>query len=252
MFPIATSIAFEQARPPAADASTPMISVAVSLYDYALHVEACLASVAAQHHPRLELIVVDDASTDASLDAARRWLEANHSRFERAMLVTHLENQGLSQARNTAFELAQADHVFVLDADNSLYPRALARLQEPIDGSGAGAAYSQLALFGDTVQPGYADVWRPERFKPANYVDAMALVSKAAWRAVGGYDQLDIGWEDYDFWCKFVDHGIAAIYVPEILCRYRVHGQSMLRAGTDLKLSRIRQKLMQRHPWLDL
>ncbi len=66
----------------------------------------------------------------------------------------------------------------------------------------------------------------------------------------GGYDDLD-AWADYDFWCKFVENGLAAAFVPEILRRYRVHGASMLQASradhNDLIV-----EMSLRHPWLDL
>ena len=70
------------------------------------------------------------------------------------------------------------------------------------------------------------------------------------------------GWDAYnhafrfgmfedDFWCKFVEHDLAAIFVPEILCRYRVHGASMLRAeGADHNELIVEMSL--RHPWLEL
>ena len=252
MFPIDHMILFESEQPePAAPAET-LVSVAVSLYNYAGYVEECLRSVAGQTHMRLELIVVDDGSCDASADVAASWLERHGARFARALLVRHMENQGLSQARNTAFECARADYVLVLDADNALYPRAVARLLETLEDSDAGAAFSQMVLFGETVQPGYADTWVPERLKPANYVDAMALVRKSAWARLSGYAHLDLGWEDYDFWCRFAEEGIAAIYVPEMLCRYRVHPASMLRTNTDPHHMRILQQMMARHPWLKL
>ena len=64
-----------------------------------------------------------------------------------------------------------------------------------------------------------------------NYVDVMALVKKSAWQQVDGYSHIERGWEDYDFWLKFVDAGLTPGYVPEILCRYRVHEKS--RTATD-------------------
>lgn len=252
MFPIGCSTLFEARGPDRTDTADPLVTVAVSLFNYGAYLDECLGSVAAQTHRRLDLIVVDDCSTDGSRAIAAAWLGAHEARFERVLLIGHDENQGLSQVRNTAFELARSDHVFVLDADNAIYPRAVARLLESLQDSGAGAAFSQLVLFGDTLQPGYADLWRPERFKPSNFVDAMALVSKAAWQRVGGYAHLNLGWEDYDFWCRFVENGIRGVYVPELLCRYRVHKASMLRTETDRNRARILQQLMFRHPWLEL
>ena len=230
-----------------------LVCVAVSLHNYARFLPDCLESVAAQRHAALDLIVVDDASAqDDSLAVARAWIEANSARFARTLLLRHRRNQGLAQTRNTAFAAARAQHVFVLDADNALYPRAIGRLHAVMAREGVAAAYTQLEYFGAQSRLGYADTWEPEQFRATNYVDAMALVSRQAWREVGGYTHLDGGWEDYDFWCKFVDNGLIAAYVPEILCRYRVHDGSMLHTEHRARAEALALQMTMRHPWLRL
>jgi glycosyltransferase involved in cell wall biosynthesis len=230
----------------------PLVSVAVSLYNYADEIEACLNSVLAQDHPRLELLVVDDASTDLSATVAWGWLERHAARFERAVLLRQPRNLGLSAARNCAFAAARGLQVFVLDADNTILPRAISRLLATMEDSGAAAAYSQLVFFGEGAGLGVGNVWRPESFKPDNYIDAMALVSKAAWATVGGYSPMDYGWEDYDFWCKFVEAGLFGVYVPELLCRYRIHLTSMRHTDTTSQRTSLVHMMMAAHPWLAL
>lgn len=231
----------------------PRVSVIVTLYDYARYVEDCLTSIARQTQRDIELVVVDDRSTDAGLNVVLAWLDRNESALAGHKVVAHAENMGLAYARNTAFEHTSAERVFVMDADNALYPRAVARCMQAMDESAAAGAYTQLEFFGDFAGVGDADFWSKERFKPKNYVDAMALVSKAAWEKVGGYSQLVAnGWEDYDFWCKFVEHDLKCAFVPEILCRYRVHGGSMSRTETNPNAGALILQMSLRHPWLEL
>jgi glycosyltransferase involved in cell wall biosynthesis len=242
---------FERARP-AAESDGPLVSVIVSLYNYAQEIEACLDSVKGQDHARLELIVVDDASTDTSVDAAKRWLEGNSERFERALLLRQHHNRGLSAARNLAFDVADSEYVFVLDADNHLCAPAIAHLLEVLEDSGAAVAFSQLIYFDHLTGIGVGNIWRSEGFKSDNYIDAMALVRKTAWKAVGGYSPMDYGWEDYDLWCKFVEAGFKGVYVPELLCKYRVHLTSMRHTDTTMERARLVHGMMTAHPWLDL
>lgn len=230
-----------------------LVTVAVSLHNYARYLPECLGSVAAQRHHSLELIVVDDASDqDNSLQVAHEWLAQHAERFCRVLLLRHASNQGLAQTRNTAFAEASSEFVFVLDADNMLYPRAIGRLRAVMGSEPFDAAYTQLQLFGAQQRIGDADLWRREHLARRNYIDAMALVSARAWREVGGYTHIDGGWEDYDFWCKFIEHGLVAAYVPEILCRYRVHAASMLRTETRGGKQDLRVRLTLRHPWLEM
>ena len=252
MRPLDARVLFDRRRGPEAPAAAELVTVAVSLFRYGDVVGEALDSVAAQTHPRLELLIVDDQSQDGSAEVAGSWLEANADRFERARLLQPGANVGLSAVRNLAFEAAGSDLVFVLDADNVLMPRAIARLSEALSASQAAAAYSQLVFFGAGEGIGAADVWDPARFRQDNYIDAMALVRRPAWRAVGGYSRLEYGWEDYDFWCKFVEAGLEGVFVPELLCRYRVHTASMLRTDTAAQRKQLVEAMMTRHPWLDL
>ena len=243
-------VLFARTRPGAAEAA---VTVAVSLYNYERFIVECLDSVAAQTLDRLELIVVDDASAgDASAERCRSWMERHADRFDRALLLGHRRNLGLAEARNTAFAAARTAFVFVLDADNALRPRALGRLLEAARDAPAEIAYSQIEFHGDQVGLGLSDVWSRERLRRGPYIDAMALVSRAAWRTVGGYSHIEGGWEDYDFWCKVAERGLSALFVPEVLCRYRVHGTSMLRTETASALDPIRVELTVRHPWIAL
>ena len=243
-------VVFERAAEPGGAGES--VTVAVSLYNYAQYIESCLDSVKAQTHRRLELIVVDDCSVDDnSVAAAKAWLEGHAERFERVLLLRQSRNQGCGAARNAAFAAASNRYVFVLDADNMIYPRAIARLLEAMRQGRFGAAYSQLEFFGDRQGIGLADFWSPRQFAGGNYVDAMALIDRDAWQKVGGYADL-YSWEDYDLWCKFIEQGIEAVFVPEILCRYRVHGSSMLRTGGRSAHNDVVVQMMLRHPWLKL
>jgi glycosyltransferase involved in cell wall biosynthesis len=227
-----------------------LVSVAVNLSNHGAFVAECLSSVAAQTHDELELVLVDDGSVDDTSVEARAWLEENSGRFERAVLVRHAARRGPYQARNTGFAFARAPYVFVLDASDIIYPRAIARLFEAATSAGVGAAYSQLEIFGEVSRLGDADTWERELFARGSYVDAMALVSKAAWHAVGGYSPTDAGWEAYDLWCKFIDRGLEGIFVPELLCRKRFHSGSAAKGEHLPTCPSTLQNLISRHPWI--
>jgi glycosyltransferase involved in cell wall biosynthesis len=230
-----------------------LVTVAVSLCNYAQFLPECLDSVLAQRHAAIELVVVDDVSTaDDSLAVASAWLQEHAQRFSRVLLLRHRRNQGLARARNTAFAHARASHVFVMDADNTIYPRAIGRLRQAIETSRAAAAYTQMELFGTKSAVGLADIWRPKWLRHGNYIDAMALISRSAWRDVGGYTHIEGGWEDYDLWCKFIEQGYVAAFVPEMLCRYRVHRSSMLRNETAQSYDAVFIEMTMRHPWMKL
>ncbi len=246
-------IVFEELNDPTVTEDT--VTAAASLYNGGEFLRETLDSIRAQRHARLDLIVVDDVSTEeSSVRVAREWLLAHSGRFDRATLLRHRRNQGVAEARNTAFHYARSDLVFVIDQDNLIYPRAIGRLLQAMRDTGFGAAYPQLEWFGSEHRLGMADVFNRDWLEKGNYIDAMALVSKRAWQAVGGYTHDEWGWEDYDFWCKFVEQDISAAYVPEILGCYRRHPKSMTMTVTVTEAARKAGtiELTLRHPWLHI
>ena len=62
--------------------------------------------------------------------------------------------------------------------------------------------------------------YTPLKLVSGNYIDAMALVSKAAWLHVGGYRNIRHGWEDYELWCRFAEAGLTACHAGSVPLAY--------------------------------
>ena len=239
--------------------SPPQATVAISLFNYGNYIERALRSVCEQTiASEIELIVVDDASTDNSVNIVRRFELDNPLLIRRLSAFRceiHKRNLGLAEARNTAFKLACADSVLVLDADNFLLPQACACLIDALTSAheSVGAVYPILSVHGHSHQFLANELpWNTMRFLSGNYIDALALVRRDAWHSVGGFHHTPGGWEDFDFWCRFVECGWSALQVPKFLGVYRHHGDSMKNTETELRRAELCQLLQSRHPWLKL
>jgi glycosyltransferase involved in cell wall biosynthesis/uncharacterized protein YbaR (Trm112 family) len=231
------------------------VTVVVPLYNYAAHIGEALDSVAAQTIPELDLVVIDDCSTDDSLSIALSWARANAHRFNRISILRNRGNCGLGLTRNAGFDVAETPFVLPLDADNRLLPSCAAACLETIQRTGAAFAYPLIKTFGLVDELRGVEEYDPVRLSNANYIDAMALVSKAAWAAVGGYDHVRTGWEDFDLWCNLAERGLRGQRVPGgPLAEYRVHSRSMIEfAKAHPETFRpMMDRLERRHPWLNL
>jgi glycosyltransferase involved in cell wall biosynthesis len=235
----------------------PSVTVIVPLHNYAAHVGAALESVRNQTLAELDLIVVDDASTDGGGTVVQAWLAAHGGRFRRARLLRHPQNAGLAVTRNRGFVAAATPFVLPLDADNELYPTCLEKLLRSLQPSPAAFAFCLVEQFGpglpsDEPPLMHLHPWNPDRLTAGNYIDAMCLLRRAAWEAVGGYTLTmpAPGWEDYDLWLKLARASQRGLQVPQILARYRVHPHSMLRAITNRKDSQsmLRSYLQRTYP----
>lgn len=104
-----------------------LISVIIPVYNVESYLASCLDSVLSQSYRNLEVIVVNDGSTDFSLKIAEKYSEAD----DRVKVYTQ-ENQGLSAARNKALEMSTGEYITFVDSDDLLLPEALEVMMEII------------------------------------------------------------------------------------------------------------------------
>jgi glycosyltransferase involved in cell wall biosynthesis len=164
--------------------------------------------------------------------------------------VRHRRNQGVSMARNSGTAWSEEPFLFMLDADNRIRPPALVRLLEAVRAAGVAFSYSQLRLFGEMAGLGVADLWDPAKLRGGNYIDTLALIRREALAAAGGYAVLadDHGLEDYDLWCRFASIGLEGVFLPEVLCDYRVHAESRTAVQTKALREAQMAEMALRHP----
>ncbi len=118
------------------------ISVIVPVYNVEKYIERCLQSLMCQTHRDIEVIVVDDGSTDSSLQKCREY-ERKDSRFK----VFHKENGGLSSARNKGLEEATGEYICFVDSDDWVHERFCELLLHACETTGADMA---MCLFQKT------------------------------------------------------------------------------------------------------
>ena len=210
---------------PGCTGADPLVTIVMPVHDGEAFIEAAIESALASSLGDVEVVVIDDASSDGSAARVRALMERWPERAIR--LLTLASQSGIGAARNHGFRLARAPLVVPLDADDLLFPLGLARLRAALEREPAAAfSYGIIERFN---ADGPIDVMSTQGFDGrlfafGNYISVMALVRRSAWERVDGYCEggtLQIGWEDYDFWLRLVDAGQHGIWTPELIARYR-------------------------------
>ncbi|MEZ5575533.1 MAG: glycosyltransferase [Candidatus Competibacteraceae bacterium] len=214
--------------------SLPLVSVAVPAYNHAAFLDACLESVRNQNYPRLELVVVDDGSTDATLAVAERFATTHAERFEH-LSVIHQANQGVSAASNRAIAACRGEWVHLLGSDDLLYPNKIQRQQQAIESwndprlalvyadvnfiDAAGRILSSATRNRRPPGPDHqAYLWLLRYNDIANPTVALR---REAFLAIGGFDEA-LPLEDLDCWLRLsARHAVAR--VAGLLAAYRRH-----------------------------
>ena len=95
-----------------------MISVIVPVYNIEAYIEKCILSITGQSYKNLEIIIVDDGSTDASGSICDKYAV-----LDSRITVIHKANGGLSEARNCALDIAKGDYISFVDGDDRIHPQ---------------------------------------------------------------------------------------------------------------------------------
>lgn len=201
----------------------PLVSIVIPTYNSADFLHQSIGSVLAQSYERLELIVVDDGSTDGTSDVLAQY--AGRLRAERQ------PNGGQSSALNKGWELSQGDLIGYLSADDRLHPQAVVRLVGALrDDPSAVLAYPDFHLIDEASQP-IRPVQTPDYSREQMIAGFQclpgpgALFRRAAWRTAGGWDTGLRQMPDLDFFFRLCLAG-SFTRVPEVLADFRIHRRS--------------------------
>lgn len=137
----------------------PLISVIVPVYNVAEYLDECLESIVNQTYRQLEILVVDDGSTDGSGDMCDRWAERDDR-----IRVIHQPNGGLSAARNTALDIMSGKYVAMVDSDDVIHTEFAATLLQAIEAHHASMAVGEYVIFtdGDLKWPSVSGDFMPQ------------------------------------------------------------------------------------------
>jgi glycosyltransferase involved in cell wall biosynthesis len=205
----------------------PLVSVVIPTFNYGHCVAEAVESALAQTYAPVEVIVVDDGSTDDT----RARLEPYRGRIN----YVYQPNQGLSAARNTGIRAARGSLVALLDSDDAFHPRKLelqvAHLRAHPD---VGLVATDCFTEPERKWPAVAEPVRAVRetlrrvVAPARFAPSSVLVRRECFDAVGLFDPTLRSVEDKEMWIRIAAR-CPVVRLAAPLCWYRVQPGSMSR-----------------------
>ena len=203
--------------------SAPLVSIILPCYNAHAHLGQAIESARAQTHPNLEILIVNDGSTEPD---TLEFLNA----LDNDIRIIHQENGGLAAARNRAFREAHGEFILPLDCDDWLEPEAVALLLEAQRAASFPAfAFPQIILEGEAEGSLTKNYNYFEQFF-VNQLPYCLLLPRAAWEEVGGYDESmwPMGYEDWELNIHLGLEGWRGVTVAKPLFHYRVAQDGML------------------------
>lgn len=207
----------------------PEISVVLSVFNAEKYLKSCVDSILCQSFHNFELIVINDGSTDNSLNILKQYQEN-----DRRIILVSQSNQGLSSSLNLGIALSKSEICARIDADdvaeNSRLQKQFNFLNENPNISVVG---SWIKIFGEGCIP---RVWKNPLSPSEIYLTLFVknplfhpsvMFRKSRVLAAGGYDSSVPYDQDYDLWLRMSKNGDQFANIPQVLMHYRIHKEQM-------------------------
>ena len=220
---------------------TPLVSVIMPTYNTACYVQESIDSVLEQDYPSIQLIVIDDGSTDETVDIIRRY-------GERVVLLTQ-KNQGAAVARNTGLAAAEGEYIAFLDSDDVWLPGKLSAQVAYLDSHpDIGMVFSRWQTWqpDDTGQFPAAETFAADCQTPPGIVAERSgwlyngllftsllhtitvMARRSLIHEVGDFDTALKRGQDYDYWLRA--SRVTEIHqLDRVFALYRLHGEGCIK-----------------------
>lgn len=228
----------------------PLISIIVPTYNVEKYIGTCIESILAQTYRNVEVIIVNDGSTDQSLAVISDLICSHHN-----VKVINQKNQGLSVARNTGIDVATGKYITFVDADDKIMPGFVSSLYQIADKTGADIVRGSFRDFNGNIPKD----WAPDFNVPTNcgtiVLDQFlsSNISFVVWSSIYRLDFINsnhirftpgILLEDGDFTTRAYMLAKLVATSPEPNYAYRIRQGSILTTNNAQKMSLSEEKVI--------
>lgn len=206
----------------------PLLSVVIPVYNVTTRqLTECIESVIAQTYPNWEICIADDAS---SWDNVKECLQQYEGR-KGIKICYRQENGHISEATNTAIEMAEGEFIAFMDCDDTLVPHALYEVAKKLNEDRTlDFIYSDEDKIdeagGNRHQPHFKPDWSPDTLMSHMYTCHLGVYRKSLGNAIGWLRKGYEGAQDYDFTLRFTEKTDKIAHIPKILYHWRERRES--------------------------
>lgn len=201
-----------------------LVSIVLPIYNGVSHMSAAIESILNQTYRNWELIIVNDCSTDNTLEVAKEY----QKRDPRIYVISNEKNLKLPGTLNVGFSKARGEYYTWTSDDNMYKPDALAKLVKELNDDSSCllvySDYTNIDVFGKEIGPG--DMKEPQYIVTGNIIGACFLYRAEVAKKIGEYDTNLFLAEDYDYWIRIYRIGKIK-HLKERLYLYRRHKESL-------------------------
>ena len=220
-----------------------LVSVIIPCYNQGEFLEECLTSVFASSYTNLEVIVVNDGSTDNSNEIIQQ------HQYQFKFTYINQSNAGPSNARNQAIKVARGSYILPLDADDKIGKDYISQAVQVLSSNPEiGIVYCHAEFFGELNGKWNLPDFDLQLMLARNLIFNCGLFRKVDYDKTSGYnDNMREGWEDWDFWLSLIELGLKTYRMETVGFYYRKRLNSRDRGIDKVKIKYLRNQILQNH-----
>lgn len=217
------------------------VSVVIPCYNCANTIEETLQSTYSQTYKNVEIIAIDDGSTDATWEILQRLKNENTSGIP--LHIFNQENKGQTITRNNGAKKAIGSYLLFLDSDDIIANTYLEKCVEAFNqNSSLKIVYAKANLFGAVNREWELKKFNLQDFLLENCIYITALIKTEDFNKVGGFDESLNFYEDWELWVQLINTNNDVYQIPEILFNYRIHDDKSSITGKGISNTQLLSK----------
>ena len=225
------------------------VSIIIPCYNQGRYVAEAIQSALDQTYKNIEIVCINDASTDNTRDVVAKLAEEHKDKI---VFIENPENKGVIYSRNRAIDTCSGEYILPLDADDMIKPTYVEKAVKVLaENPEVGVVYCRVEEFGKKKRE-----WAQGNFDDmllCNCVTNCSVFRKTDFLSVGQYKQyMKNGMEDWDLWLSFMDKGFAFYKIDEILLLYRMYKEESRSKQMHNHMEELYTNIVRNHPQLYL
>jgi len=229
----------------------PLVSVVMPAYNAENYIAEAIESILNQTYKNFEFIIVNDGSTDNTLNIIKRYAKKD----KRIIIIDHKERKGISETRNNGLRAAKGKYIATHDSDDMSMPD---RFQEQVNylnkNPKVGVVGGFIDIFDDTTSKNLGIRKYPEKdedlrkmvFFCSPIAQPASMIRKQVFNEIGFYREIDAPSEDLNLWFRLGERFKFA-NIQKVVIKYRYHPHSM--TGSKLRLMENRANKIRLKNW---
>ena len=231
------------------DNSLPLVSICLLTYQHAEYIGSCIQGILSQNYPYIELIVLDDASTDDTVEIIESFEDRLKKRGINFLFIKHSVNSGNIPANcNEMLQQSHGKYIKMYSGDDILLEDCISSLVSLMENKGCSVAYCNAFIINNAYKYGerygkekllknHREIPKERVLKKLHYGNIIpsptAMIRKDIYSRYGFYDE-NIGYEDYDLWLRLAGKETFC-YLDRMLYLYRKSDTGLSNCNTRFK-----------------